>query len=56
MSRPKKKRNRTQKRSISGPALAGPANPPRSSLTRAWKVRTVSGVARRGERQPGRSS
>lgn len=56
MSRQKKKRNRTQKRSFSGPTPARPAASPRSSLTKAWKVRTESGVARRGERQPGRSS
>ena len=48
MSRQKKKRNRTQKRSFSGPTPARPATSPRSSLTKAWKVRTESGVARRG--------
>jgi len=56
MSRQKKKRTRTQRRSFSGPAVARPATQPRSSLTRAWRIQTESRVARRGERQPGRSS
>jgi hypothetical protein len=56
MSRQKKKRSRTQKRSFSGSSVAGPATVPGSSLTKAWKVRMETGVARRGERQPGRSS
>jgi hypothetical protein len=38
MSRQKKKRSRTQKRSFSGSSVAGPATVPGSSLTKAWKV------------------
>jgi len=48
MSRQKKKRKRTQKRSFSSPAGPGPLTSSRSPLTKAWKMRTESGVARRG--------
>jgi hypothetical protein len=56
MSRQKKKKTKTQKRSSSGPAAARPATQSRSSLTKSWKVRMETSIARRGERQPGRSS
>jgi len=55
MSR-QKKRTRTQKRSLSGQAAARLAAQQRSSLTKSWKTRMETSVARRGERQPGRSS
>jgi hypothetical protein len=56
MARQKQKKKRNQKRTIKGPAVAGPAVPSKSPLTQGWKGRTQQGAVRRGERQPGRSS
>ena len=55
MSRRKQNKSRDQKRALKGAAIGGPVRP-KSPLTQAWKGRMMSGVVRRGERQPGRSS